>query len=735
MDVEELETLEGTVKKIKWKAPDSDFCIFFLKKEDEVYTAKGDMIGISQGNNLKLQGKWENDAKYGRQFRVTCFQQIMPEKKNEILEYLTAGTIEGMTDGIAKKLVQHFEEDVFRILEEEPDKLHKEAGISQKKAKVICDSYVKQISARHLISFLSMNHISVKFAPVLLKYYGDKAQKVVENNPYILTDEEYGMNFKKADELARQWKLDMESDSRFDAAMIFELKKLETEGHSCCPRDYLLDLTASLLHCPTESAVKIAKRLLKSGDIFENIIEKEIFYYSPDLEEAEENVSLRIFEMCQSEFTPPKNLEDIIEKIQEIQKIEYSQEQEEAIALAAESQVMILTGGPGTGKTTSMRGVLALFEALELETSLVAPTGRAAQRLGELCDRDASTIHRLLEVNMDSATNKLVFMRDENNLLEVDSIIVDETSMVDIKLMSSLLSALPSDCRLILVGDPDQLPSVGAGNLFADLISSGVIPKICLTEIFRQSQESNIVQYAHKINQGISLDFPTPKDGDFFFLSKADGEVEQTIVELCKTRLPEKQNVSFDQIQVISPSRSYGGGNIEILNKALQAALNPPSDEKGERQYGDWTYRTGDRVMQVKNNYDITWTSGLGEETGQGVFNGDIGFVETASSNLVVVNFEGKLVDYTVDMLPQLEPAFAVTVHKAQGSEYPVVIFAITEIPKKLRNRSILYTGITRAKQMFIAVGNRNLTNDIICSPPQKRFSGLCYRLILLSKG
>ena len=399
---------------------------------------------------------------------------------------------------------------------------------------------------------------------------------------------------------------------------------------------------------------------------------------------------------------------------------------------AAGRQVMLLTGGPGTGKTTCLRGVLALFEAMGLETALAAPTGRAAKRLGELCSTEASPIHRLLETGFDPHTGQLVFTRNEYDPLEVDAVIVDEVSMVDVPLMAALLSALRDDCRLVLVGDPDQLPSVGPGNLFSDLIRSQVVPTVRLTDLFRQAAQSAIVRNAHQVNQGVLPDLRENR-GDFFFLRRWDAQsAAETIVDLCRRRLPENMGIPADQIQVLSPTRRRGTGT-GVLNQALQAALNPPDENKGERRFGDWIFRAGDRVMQVKNNYDILWREDGGTDSGMGMFNGDIGVIREVDRECITVDFDGKVVEYSPDMLGELEPAFAVTVHKAQGSEYRAVILAALDGASMLMTRGVLYTAITRAKELFIIVGDDQAVERMVANNRQtRRYSGLRARLLSL---
>lgn len=730
MEQIELEELEGSVTVIVYQNEDNGYTIMKISVEKEVFTAVGTLPGVTVGECIVAKGAWGNHPTYGRQFKIEIFERKIPEGASAILKYLSSGTISGVGKATAKALVTEFGEEVFDVMEHRHQDLTKIKGITEKTAEKIHKSYCEQMGTRRLLTFLSTHELPMTLAPPLNRFYGDQALHVVETNPYILVGEEFGLRFDRADQLAMALGGKSDNEERLKAGILFSLQQSLRDGHTFQPKEKLLRSSSRVLGSDYPLLEKAVDKLLSQGELFEETIGEVEVVYLPVLQEAESYVAMRMLEMCDHELFPPKNIKDVIASIQKEQKIEYSPEQEEAVEMAANRQVMILTGGPGTGKTTSLKGVLALFERLELETALVAPTGRAAQRMGELCQRDASTIHRLLEIGVDPATGKMVFLKDEDNALEIDALIVDETSMVDIGLMAALLAGLPGDCRLVLVGDPDQLPSVGPGNLFGDLIASEVIPLVRLSRIFRQAEESNIVCNAHRVNQGELPDF-AQSQGDFFFLPRhSSQETLDTIVDLCCRRLPENMGLSPDQIQVLSPTRKRGTGTV-ALNKALQDALNPPSRKKGERQFGDWLFRAGDRVMQVKNNYDIPWEDKEKKSSGLGVFNGDIGHIMKVESDLILVQFEGKEVEYTLDMLNQLEPAFAITVHKAQGSEYHAVIFAAFDGAPMLLTRGILYTGLTRAKNLFIGVGSPAVVADMARNDLEiQRYSGLQERLL-----
>lgn len=725
---EELDKLEGSVSAILFQNKENGYTILKLKSEGEEQSVVGVMPDISPGEFVEIQGEWVTHPTYGRQLKAQLVERKLPQGENEILRYLSAGTISGVGKSTAKLLVDTFGDDVLDILENHPEKLTELKGMTEKRAEKIHQSYCKQMGTRRLLTFLTVHELPLSLAPPLTKFYGDMALKLIETNPYLLTDEEFGLSFHKADQLAQELGRGKDSPERLESALLFALRDSLNKGHSFLPRQQLTIAAAELLECGLSILQNAMERLEDKGSIFLETIDEKEAIYLPTLLEAETTVALRIAEMTQGELLPPKKLKTILKEIQKSQNITYSPEQCAAVELAAKHQVMLLTGGPGTGKTTSLKGLVALFEHLDLDIALAAPTGRAAQRLGDLCGSEASTIHRLLEAGFDNQTGCLMFQRDVDDPIKADAVIVDETSMVDVLLMSHLLEALPNHCRLILVGDPDQLPSVGAGNVFGDLISSGAVPMVRLSQIFRQAQESNIISNAHLVNQGIIPEFMKNK-GDFFFLARDNPQdTLDTIVDLCQRRLPEKMKIPVEQIQVLSPTRRHSTGTAS-LNKALQNALNPPSKKKSERSYGDWLFREGDRVMQVKNNYDIIWKDG--SKSGTGVFNGDIGVVQKVISDLITVAFDGKVVEYTTDLLNQLEPAYAITVHKAQGSEYNAVVFAAYDGAPMLLTRGVLYTAITRAKTIFIGVGNPNVLGKMTENYQQiHRYTGLQQRLI-----
>ncbi len=728
---EEQSTLEGTVSSIIFQNEENGYTILRLDAGEEEMTVVGSMPGVSPGEYLTVRGQWVRHATYGTQFRADVVERRLPQGLKEIFHYLASGAIKGIGKATARQLIETFGEDALRVIEEEPEKLTTLKGISPKRARTISDAFRKQMGMRRLLEFLTEHQLPAELSGPLYRAYGDVALEVVRANPYVLASVEFGVEFSQTDALALSLGIAADDPQRLEAGLLFELSHNNwNNGHTFLPAQKLIAATGQLLEAPSDLLEERLEALANRGELDRETIAGQDAVYIPALYEAETYIAHRIGEMSQAELLPPDGLDRIIARIQREQRITYAPQQRQAVEMAASRQVMLLTGGPGTGKTTCLRGVLALFEAMGLDTALAAPTGRAAKRLGELCSTDASTIHRLLETGFDPSTGQLAFTHDQYDPLEVDAVIVDEVSMVDVPLMAALLSALRGDCRLVLVGDPDQLPSVGPGNLFSDLIRSGAVPMVRLTEIFRQAAQSAIVRNAHMVNAG-ELPNLRQNDSDFFFLRRRDPQLAvETIVDLCRRRLPERMGIPADQIQVLSPTRRRGTGTT-VLNQALQAALNPPSERKGERRFGDWIFRAGDRVMQVKNNYDILWEDHAGG-VGMGIFNGDIGRIESIdpASGLVTVDFDGHRAAYPPDMMTQLELAYAVTVHKAQGSEYRAVILSAVEAAPMLLTRGILYTAMTRAKELLILVGDDQVVARMAANDrQQRRYSGLRARL------
>ena len=729
---EELNRIEGSVEAVIYQNEENGYTVLRVDAGDQGgITVVGCMPGIAPGESIAVRGRWMRHASYGEQFKAELVERRMPAGEKAIYEYLASGAVRGIGAATARRMVEEFGSDALTILEEHPEQLTRIRGITRKKALAMGEAFRLQLGMRRLLEFLGEHAIPLQLAMPLYRRYGDRALEVLKGNPYLLVDQELGVDFGVADALALSLGLEGDDPQRLEAALLFELSHNLTNGHTFLPRRKLLAATAQLIGAEPSELEDALEALLERGDVVEEAVAGEQACYLSDLQDAESYVAQRIAEMAGRELLPPEGLEALLTRIETEQGITYAPQQREAVALAAARQVMLLTGGPGTGKTTSLRGVLALFDALGLETALAAPTGRAAKRLGELCGVEAATIHRLLETQFDPGTGRLVFAHDESDPLPVDAVIVDETSMVDIALMRALLSALRGDCRLVLVGDPDQLPSVGPGNLFSDLIRSGRVPMVRLTEIFRQAARSAIVMNAHGVNQGRLPDLHN-QSSDFFFLRRKDPvRAADTIVELISQRLPRNMGIPPEQIQVLSPTRKTVAGTA-ALNRAIQAALNPPAPGKGERRFGESVFRAGDRVMQVRNNYDLMWRDRDSLTSGMGIFNGDIGQILAVDNRneLITVDFEGRIVEYSPDMLGELEPAYAVTVHKAQGSEYRAVILSVCKGSPMLLTRGVLYTAITRARELLILVGDEEAVAQMTANNrQQRRYSGLRWRL------
>ena len=561
------------------------------------------------------------------------------------------------------------------------------------------------------------------------KLYGENAVSLLYDDPYLLMDEGLDAPFGAVDHFAVSLGMAADDPRRAEAGLLFELRYNLSAGHSFLPRDKLIAATAQLLTIDTSVAQEAAERLLEAQRLEADTLAGISVLYLPELYEAECFCTRKLLELSQKAFPAPSHLKAKLRQAEAEGGLTYSAQQLQALTDAATSGLLIITGGPGTGKTTVVNGILSLYQQMGLKCLLAAPTGRASKRLTEVTGQEASTIHRLLEATIDPHTGDMFFFRDGSNPLKAQVVIVDEMSMVDISLFHALLEAIPQNCRLILVGDPDQLPPVGPGFPFRDMLRSGCIPAVRLTEIFRQAAQSAIVRSAHQVNRGELPDLRDNKH-DFFFLRRKDpARAAETIVELVQTRLPQNMGIPPEQIQVLSPTRKRVTGTA-ALNRAIQEAVNPPAPDRPERRFGEYVFRQGDRVMQVRNNYDVIWKDGL--TTGMGVFNVDIGrIVEVDNrSELITVDFEGRLVEYTPDMLGELEPAYAITVHKAQGSEYRAVILSVSDGAPVLLTRGVLYTAITRARELLILVGDEDVVARMTANDrQQRRYSGLRARL------
>ena len=729
--MQELSEINGTVSAVIFRNDENGYGVVKLELDSgENVTAVGCLPYIAPGEMISAEGSWMTHAQHGRQFKIEQCSRLLPTSAEAIYEYLAGGTVRGVGPATAALIVDRFGDKALDVLEMQPEKLAEIKGISSAKAKDISAGFKKQAGVRRLTEFLCSYGIQPIFALRMFKFYGNSAIEVVHENPYILSSSHIGASFAEADSLALALGLEGDSLNRVCAAVVFELVHNSGNGHCFIPRGKLTLATSQLIGVAQELAEDAVDKLAETGEIVCCTVAGLDACYLAPLYEAETYTAGRIKAMCKAKTERKVDITSIISRLEAANNIEYAPMQREAIALAAQNRMLVITGGPGTGKTTILKAVLALYYELELETYLAAPTGRAAKRMSELCGMEASTIHRMLGAKMSEDGETVVFGKGEEDKLACDALIIDECSMVDITLMHAILKALKSDCRILLVGDADQLPSVGPGNVFSDIIRSGVVPTVRLTEIFRQKADSRIVRNANMINRGEHPDF-NENSGDFFRLRRMQGgSCVETIVELCKKRLPENMKIPSNQIQVLSPSRKGETGTVN-LNKCLQAALNPSDEKKKEKLFGETVFRVGDRVIQIKNNYDIVWKDKLGK-SGMGVYNGDIGTIieiDTASEYLKV-DYDDKIALYGFEMLNELEHAWALTVHKSQGSEYRAVILSLNPVAQLLLTRGVLYTAVTRAKELLIMVGDENVAHRMIDNHKQsRRYSALRIRL------
>lgn len=697
--------IEGTVENVLYKNQENGYAVVDLDAGGDLITAVGDLGDVEEGEGLILEGQYITHKKFGTQFKADYCERKLPDTVVNIEKYLASGAVKGIGPGLAKKIVSVFGETTLDIMENDPHRLSEIKGISAAKCEEIAAEARKLFSLRCVMTFLSQYDVKSQYAMNTYKQFGPDSMDLLKNNPYILCGDSIGLEFEKADNIAFDLHFERNSDKRIIAGSQYILRANAAAGHSCLPLATLCDKAQSLLGVSESDFYSAYNYALEEHELFEYWKIKREYVYLPDYYYAEQFIADRINIL--RDFTSPEdfNYDTLINIEEEEHNIRYEKLQRQAITSAVSRGLMILTGGPGTGKTTTLNAIISIFEKKGSRVLLAAPTGRAAKRMSDLTGYEAKTIHRLLEVVYDSG-GKLTFAHNENSPLDCDVLVVDEMSMVDVLLFEKLLRAVRLGCKLIMVGDSDQLPSVGAGNLLGDLIDSGRVPVIALKEIFRQAQKSCIVTNAHKIVSGEYPDL-TRKDSDFFFFKRSDpGAASVLVCDLAETRLPKAYKVdAVNDIQILCPSRKGALGTVE-LNRLLQEKLNPPAPNKNEHKAHIYIFRDGDKVMQTRNNYDIVWRKG--DEQGTGVFNGDIGRILSVNplDRIASIDFDGKVAVYTFDLLSQLELAYAVTVHKSQGCEFEIVIMPLMGGFNKLAYRSLLYTAVTRAKKLLIIIGH-----------------------------
>ena len=729
--MEELTCCEGTVHSIIFQNAENGYTVLrLLTEEGEVITVVGCVPCVAPGEHLTVSGVWETHPQHGEQLRATELERSLPEDEEEIFSYLSSGVCKGVGPATARRIVDRFGAETLDILEREPEQLNLIKGITAKKAQEIARSFRNHMGLRRLMEFLARYQLPPILAMQLRQQYGDAALDMVRDNPYLLSTDSCGVEFSVTDEIAMSMGIALDSDERLQAAVTFELSHNENNGHVFLPRNKLVAATCQLLDCGPELVERALDELVRRGAVVREQVSKEEACYLRRLWEAEASACQRLNGLLAVDADRSGQAAKTIDEIQREQGITYAPQQRQAVELAARTGVLILTGGPGTGKTTTVRGIVALFQKMGLDIVLAAPTGRAAKRMSELTGMEAQTVHRLLGMSWNETSHQVTFTKSEREPLEADAVIVDEMSMVDLSLFSALLRALRPGTRLVLVGDADQLPSVGAGNVFSDLIRSGRIETVFLREVFRQASESAIIRNAHAVNTGEPPRLINDQ-GDFFFMCRRDGErTVSTVVELCKTRLPEKMGVPADQIQVLTPTRKGSSGTIN-LNRCLQEALNPKRPDRRELQWGDRLFREGDRIMQTRNDYDVVWEKADGT-VGTGMFNGDVGKILQIddSGEWLMMDFDGRSAVYSAEMLNEVDLAYAMTVHKAQGSEYRCVVLAAMPAAQSLMVRGVLYTALTRARELMIVVGDDAAIRAMAANDrQQRRYSGLRWRL------
>lgn len=705
--------LSGSVEDVIYKNADNGYTVINLGCDEGLIAVVGNLGDVNEGERLSLRGGWITSPKYGRQFKAAMCERSMPETESEISAYLGSGVIKGLGPAIAKKIVKQFGTEALDIIDNDCMQLTVIKGITSDKALYISNEYHKITGVNEVIKFLGEYNFGPAHAISVWSAFEHDSIKQIKTNPYILCTSGIDIDFRSVDRMAADLGFDAENSDRVRAGIVYVLHENANAGHTCLPTEKLRESVCDNLGIERRQFESCLDDCEEKDWVVRITLGKREFVYLPEYYLAETYIAKKLAYMLRTSAQYEKDYSDEIRGVEFSENIQYEDLQRAAISACLTGSVFILTGGPGTGKTTTLNGVIKILKAQKKRILLCAPTGRAAKRMSDLTGEPARTIHRLLEVDF-TAKGELKFKRNETNPLPADVVIADEMSMVDALLMCSLVRAIKPTSKFIMVGDSNQLPSVGAGNVLKDLIASHYIPSVELKEIFRQAAQSLIVTNAHRIVNG---EFPVLDDrqNDFFFMNKSlESDIAELVIQLAKQRLPDTYGFSpIDDIQVLCPTKMGMAGTKE-LNKQLQSALNPPSQNKAELKFFDVIFRTGDKVMQTKNDYDVLWTKN--NEKGSGIFNGDIGIIRSVDrfSQNVTIDFEGRVAIYTSEMLRRLEHAYAITIHKSQGSEYDAVIIPITAFTHNLLYRNLLYTGVTRAKKMIIVIGTKELVKTMV---------------------
>lgn len=731
-----MEKVTGYIDNFIYQNKENGYCVLTLVTEDGELTCVGTLQGVAAGMNVAFAGSYTEHPSYGRQFKVESYEEKEPEDEFAMERYLGSGAIKGIGAALAARIVRKFGKDTFRVIEEEPERLAEIRGISERGAQEIAAQVEEKKEMRQAMIFLQQFGITLALAAKVYQAYGPQIYTIIRENPYRLADDIQGVGFRIADEIAGRAGIRADSDFRIRSGILYALQQAGGEGHTYLPKEQLNVRVAQLLEIDLELIEKHYMDLAVARRIVIKQHGEEMQIYASSYYNMEHNVALLLQELNVQQEVSEDDLQTKISAIEKHTDVVLDGLQREALCEAARNGLLIITGGPGTGKTTTINSIIRLYEMEGLDFMLAAPTGRAAKRMSETTGYEARTIHRMLELN-GGVEGSAGFERNESNPLETDAIIIDEMSMVDITLMNSLLKAIAPATRLVLVGDINQLPSVGPGSVLKDMIEAGVYQVVRLTKIFRQASQSDIIVNAHRINRGESVRLDN-QSRDFFFLKRYDADkIINVVLQLVIQKMPKYVDAQMYEIQVLTPMRK-GLLGVDRLNTVLQQYLNPPAQNKAEKIRGEVIFREGDKVMQVKNNYQIEWEVknryGIAVEHGMGIFNGDMGVIRSIRelTEIVTIEFdEGRVVEYPFKMLEELELAYAITIHKSQGSEYPAVVIPLLSGPKMLMNRNLLYTAVTRAKKCVTLVGDEHTFTDMVDNiSEQRRYCGLKDRII-----